>query len=126
MVKNFFLFLSLMLWWGSNLISNYCFPTTSPQDIDNYWELRKIIYSTCIILALLSCDYKTRFSKFLSLVFIGLLFEDISDRLQGITYFEYSDYFIIDLVIVSALYIAYKDVINFKNYIFGYFRSIRR
>jgi len=113
-IKTVFLFLSLVLWWRSSPISDYFFPTNTEQDINNYWDLKKIIYAICITLAILSGEYKNKLQKFLSLVFIGVLAEDISDRLQKITYLEWTDYIVFDLVLITSFFITYKDVFNNK------------
>lgn len=112
--KTIFLFLSLVLWWKSSYICDCFFPTDSPEDVNNYWDLRKIIYSICIILAVLAGEYKNQLKKLIALIFVGILAEDISDRLQGITYFQYSDLLVLDVIIISSIYIIYKDDINTK------------
>lgn len=97
------------MWVGSDSISGWIFPANDEISVNNYWELRKIIYSVCIILVVLSAQYANKFKKFLSLVFIGVLGEDISDRFQGITYFEYTDILIVELVVLSSIYVIYKE-----------------
>lgn len=108
-IKTFFLFLSFALWLKSNWIADCFFPGVTTEDIDNYWEVKKILYLVCILLAILSTEQKTKWNKFLSLVFIGMLGEDISDRIQGITYFQYSDILVVELIIASSIYIIYKE-----------------
>lgn len=124
--KTIFLFLSLVLWASGSHISDYLFPTDNPKDINNYWELKKIIYSICIILAVLAGEYKNQLKKLIALIFVGILSEDISDRIQGITYFEYSDLLVLDVIIISSIYIIYKDDFNFKAYYTNFINRIRR
>lgn len=114
MVKKFFLFLSLVLWICSSHICDYCFPTNSEQDISSYWDLKKIIYSVSIFLIIISAEYQSRLKKFIALMFSGFLAEDVSDRVQGITYFQYSDWIIIDLIILTSIFTLYGGEI--KNY----------
>lgn len=111
-LKTIFLFLSFVLWLKSNWIADCFFPGGTTQDIENYWEVKKILYSVCIILAVLSAEQKTKWNKFISLIFVGLLGEDISDRLQGITYFEYSDIIVVEITILISVYIIYKEDIK--------------
>lgn len=112
MFKNFFLFFSLGLWLGASYICNYLFPTTSVEDINGYWDLKKIIHSICIFLVILSAEYNTKLKKLIALVFIGILAEDISDRIQGITYFQYSDWIVLDLIIITSIYSLYNKEIK--------------
>lgn len=111
--KTFFLSLSLILWVSSNPICGWFFPANDEISVRAYWELRKIIYSICIILIVLSASYTNKIKKFISLIFIGVLAEDISDRIQGITYFQYSDLLILDLIILTSAYSLYKEEIKY-------------
>lgn len=110
--KTIFLFLSFLLWLGSSHICDYFFPTDNLEDINGYWDLKKILYSISIILVILSAEYQNKLKKLTSLVFIGVLAEDISDRIEGITYFQYSDLIILDLVILTSIYTIYNEEIK--------------
>ena len=123
--REIFLFLALILWLASSHIGNYFFPTNSDKDINGYWELKKIIYSIGYVLIILAGEYKKQINKLIALIFIGFLSEDISDRLQGITYFQYSDFIVMDLVVLSSIYIIYKNDINDKINNSNYFNCNR-
>lgn len=125
-IKTIFLFLSLILWLKSNYIADCFFPGDTTQDVNNYWDLKKIIYSICILLIILSAEYKERLKKFIALIFIGIISEDISDRLQNITYFQWSDIIVLELVVLSSAYIIYRDDINNKVFNSNFFSSFRR
>lgn len=111
-LKTIFLFLSFILWVSSNPISVWCFPANDEISIDNYWDLRKIIYSVSIFLIIISAEYHSKLKKFIALLFSGFLAEDISDRLQGITYFQYSDWIVIDLIVLTAVFTLYGTEIK--------------
>lgn len=111
-IKTIFLFLSLFLWWKSNWIADYFFPLDTIEQVNSYWNLKKIIYSISIFLILISTEYSSKIKKFIALIFSGIVAEDVSDRLQGITYFQYSDWIVIDLIVLTAVFTLYGTEIK--------------
>lgn len=52
--------------------------------------------------------------KLISLVFVGILTENIIGRLQGITYFKFSDVFVSGAIIIFATITIFKSDIDIK------------
>lgn len=116
--------LTLVLWICNNYIAEYFYPTMSEHDINGYWDLKKVIYSVCIGLIVYSKQFKnTKFSKIFNIIIIGLVLEDIIDRIIfNIKVFEYNDIVAIDFIILLAVIAVTKKETSddFRNKIFNF------
>lgn len=81
-----------------------------PNDIDSWWLLRTNIYAVIFGGSLYLTRLKhEKFSMCVLFIGIQLSVSDIIDRLvYGITYFTYTDYFLIPLAIIIGVYKYYK------------------
>lgn len=106
--------LSILVWVGSSYISNHFYPTNSAEDINNFWEIKKVLYSVSIFLIIFSKRFKdTKIARFTNICFLGVVLEDITDRLIfNVNHFEANDIIAIEMTIVSAVFIVYKKELN--------------
>jgi hypothetical protein len=121
--------LSLVLWLCSSYIADFFYPTITETDINGYWDLKKVIYAIVIGLVLYSKSFvKTNLSNFFTIIFMGAVLEDVSDRLFfNIKVFEFNDFLTIDLTILFAFIAVYKIKYDFRDKVFNFkfFSNVR-
>ena len=71
-----------LLFLGNYHISDYLYPTNSPEDIKGFWHTKNDIYSIIIALLFLYGSIgKKRWLGFMFDIFTGLTFSNVVDRL---------------------------------------------
>jgi len=124
MYRNILLIIAILLWSFSSQISNLIYSGNTPQDIDNFWDFKKVLYSL-VILIILSITYKT-YNKVIFIIFCTILLEDIVDRLFfNVKVFEWNDLMSIEIAILITIITLNKNVLLNKIYNFRFFRHDR-
>lgn len=99
--------LSFVIWIGSFWICEYFFS----ESIEYWWKLRMILYAVTYFLmtAANNISGKSKALLFFNYLFMGLIMEDITDRLFfDIRHWEPNDFIAIDFSLAIALFLTFK------------------
>lgn len=99
--------MSFIIWISSYWICDFYFSNS----IDEWWKLRMIIYAIVyfMMIAANGIPGKSKIILFLNTLFMGIVLEDITDRLFfDSRSWEFNDWIAIDISIASALFLAFK------------------
>jgi hypothetical protein len=114
-MKSFLNILSVLIWFLSFNICNFFFEGSW----DYWWKLRMILYAISYLLVIIAGSFntKTKLSVFTMYFAIGIVMEDISDRLFfDTTIYEWNDFLALDLAIIVSLYLTFRKNPNNVNY----------